>query len=254
MLIRIGIAGALLLSSVGMTNGLATQCGDPGWVSTCRVENTGSQIDIGATKTDNGSNRDTGGEAVPKEARPTATPPACVQGPGELCRGNYTTASLPEVTMADLASFRPAAPGIASEPVGIGIAGAPTNLVSSGSAHTAGGTLFGYAVTVRFTPIEFRFQHGDGTSHTAATPGATWDSLRQPEFTPTATSHAYAQRGEYSASVIAVYTAQVDFGGGWRDVPGTLELPSAGYPIRIVEARTALVEHTCHETPTAPGC
>ncbi|WP_307215351.1 hypothetical protein [Microbacterium sp. SORGH_AS_0888] len=173
----------------------------------------------------------------------------------ELCRGNYTTSFLPDVTMSDLASFRPAAPTLVSEPDGFGVARMPTNLVASGAApHTAAGSLFGYAVTVRFSPIAFRFDYGDGTSRSTATPGASWSALGAPQFTATDTSHAYPAPGAYTATVTTTYTAQVSFGTAWRDVPGTLELTSPAASLRVLEARTALVRDTCDVNPTAAGC
>lgn len=253
MLGRVTLAAALIQAGLALAS--ASSCDSTSTlIDACTVDNTGSQIDIGATTTAPGDGGDTGTGGVAPRPTPTLVAPECVPGPGEFCRGNYTVASLPDVTMADLASFRPSAPSLASEPAGIGIAGAPTNFVVSAAAHTATGTLFGYPVTVRFSPVEFRLAYGDGATRTAVTPGASWDALGQPQFTPTGTSHAYARRGEYAASVTTVYSAQVDFGRGWRDVPGTLPLAGPAYPVRIVEARTALVDHTCAETPTAPGC
>ncbi|MFT4307698.1 MAG: hypothetical protein QM604_12490 [Microbacterium sp.] len=171
-----------------------------------------------------------------------------------LCRGNYSAVRIPDVTMDDLASFRPASPAIASEPAGVGLAGLPTNFVTAAETHTVSGELFGYAVTVRFTPTTYVFDHGDGTSRRAATGGASWAALGQADFTPTATSHTYPARGTFTATGAVEYTAQVDFGGGWRGVPGVLTLASPGYDVRIVEARTALVARTCLEDPAGPGC
>lgn len=233
-------------------------CGSGGvWGQQCEVRNTGEEVQVGAGLSGGppsaGGPRDTGGPRGRTEET-VAEGAACVPSLEDLCRGNYETASIPDPTMDDLASFRPAAPAAATEPANIGIAGMPTNLVVAASGHTVAGELFGYAVTVRFTPVGFVFEHGDGTSARTATPGATWASLGQAQFTPTPTSHTYAARGQYTVTASTIYTAQVDFGGGWRPVPGTLTLSSAGYPVRIVQARTALVDRTCIEAPAAPGC
>ena len=50
------------------------------------------------------------------------------------------------------------------------------------------------------------------------------------------------------------YTAAVDFGGGWIDVDGVVEATSGGYEVEIFDVRTALVDKTCLENPTGPGC
>lgn len=105
-----------------------------------------------------------------------------------------------------------------------------------------------------FQPIDFVFEHGDGTSRTSGTGGATWSALGQAQFTPTATSHVYADRGVYLTRAVARYGAAVDFGGGWIPVPGVLTLPSGATEIEIVEVRTALVERSCLEDPDGPAC
>ena len=90
-------------------------------------------------------------------------------------------------------------------------------------------------------------------SHTGG--GAFWDAINQPQGTRTDTSHIYRERGEYLVTVVVKYTATVTFPGGTtQTVPGVIAAPVGAYPIRIYRAHTALVEHTCTEDPTAPGC
>ena len=61
-------------------------------------------------------------------------------------------------------------------------------------------------------------------SSTAATPGATWAALGQREFTETATSHVYAESGDYTVDVEAVLRAEYRFAGSpWRAIAGTLD-------------------------------
>ncbi|MBZ4486603.1 hypothetical protein LQ938_06515 [Microbacterium sp. cx-55] len=237
----------------------------------CSVENSGSQIDIGAQTgggpgrgntgpgANNGGNSNGGNSGAPVDPdAPRYDENGNLLRPGcetVLCRGNYTAVGLPDVTLADIASFRPAAPSLASEPAGIGIVGMPTNLVSAASAQSIPGTLFGYDVVVRFTPIGYRFAYGDGATRTAASGGASWTALGQAQFTPTGTSHAYPARGDYIAAVTVQYAPEVSFdGGGWREIDGIVEATTGGHPVQIVEARTALVDRTCVENPTGPGC
>lgn len=164
-------------------------------------------------------------------------------------------ASIPTVTLADLASFRPATPSLTGQPSGFAIAGMPANLVATSSVQSIPGTVLGWDVTVRFTPVAFEFIHGDGTSAVHETGGATWERLGQAQFTPTATSHVYRERGTYSVAVNVRYAAAVDFGtGSWRTVPGYVTARAGGYSVRVLEARTALVDRTCAEDPNGPGC
>ena len=231
------------------------------------MSNSGSSVDIGGTLTDPGiggsdgtsSNDDSTGAGDAGTDDATAPPPVVEDCPPEpvplnRCGINYTVVMIPDVTLADLASFVPARPSLTGEPAGVGVVGMPTNLVASASAQQIPGKIFDYDVVVRFTPAGFRFDHGDGTSATSASGGASWTALGQAEFTPTSTSHVYTARGTYSVGVTVLYAAAVNFGGGWRPVAGYVEATTAGYGVRVVEVRTALVDKTCIENPSGPGC
>jgi hypothetical protein len=130
----------------------------------------------------------------------------------------------------------------------------PANLVAAASVQTISGTLLDWDVRVRFTPVAFEFDHGDGTTAVHSTGGATWERLGQAQLTPTATSHVYRDRGTFTVNVTVRYAAAVDFGTGWRPVPGHVTATSGGYVVRVLEARTALVDRTCAEDPDGPGC
>ncbi|MCT1476912.1 hypothetical protein [Microbacterium sp. p3-SID336] len=158
------------------------------------------------------------------------------------------------LTISDLTAFAPDPVAATSDPAGAGVAGLPTNFVAPATVHTRTGTLLDLPVTVRFTPVAFDFDYGDGTTTTTTTAGQTWAALHRPQFTPTATSHTYRDRGTYTAHVTVHYAAEVDLGNGWFPVDGELTIPGPAQTLRIYEATTALVQHTCTEQPTAPGC
>lgn len=160
----------------------------------------------------------------------------------------------PTITLTDLVRFSPSPSVFSGEPDNLGIAGLPMNLVATASAQTQQGDLFGFPIRVRFTPVEYVFVHGDGSTATHRQGGATWAALKQAQFTPTATSHVYADRGTYAARVDVRYRAEIDLGTGWQPVDGLLTTTGPTQEVRIFEARTALVAHTCEETPKAPGC
>ncbi|WP_344736027.1 hypothetical protein [Microbacterium awajiense] len=162
--------------------------------------------------------------------------------------------SPPDVTLADLASFVPARPLLSGEPAGFGVVGMPTNLVAAASEQWMPGTLLGWDVVVRFVPVGFVFDHGDGTSARSDTGGRPWASIPAAQFTPTDTSHVYRERGTYAVGVTVQYAASVDFGGGWRPVAGYVTSTTGGYDVQVVEVSTALVERSCAEDPTGPGC
>ena len=230
------------------------ECDFSGWQSECSVSNSGEQVDIGASISDE-SEPDSGeappDRSGPAEPAPAPTPVTCTRAD---C-GGFLVVTPPDVTAADLASFRPARPSLTGEPAGFGIVGAPTNVVAAASAQDIAGTLLGWDVVVRFTPASYLFDHGDGTTARSATGGAGWSALGQAQFTPTATSHVYRERGTYPVSVTVQYAASVDFGSGtWRPVTGFVTATTGGYDVQVVEARTALVDRTCLENPGGPGC
>lgn len=255
----------------------APACGDVGtWSTTC--ENNGSQIDVSASMNIERSGRDNTnnsgstprGDAVENNGSGSSNsnPDADATEPIDaafldedcgLCRGNYTAELLtdedfPTVTIDDLTSFVPASPSLTGEPSGFGVVAMPTNLVAAASAQEISGELFEIDVVVRFTPATFTFTHGDGTSSTSTTGGASWGALNQAQFTPTATSHVYGERGTYPVSVSVQFTAAVNFGIGWQLVPGYVTATTGGYDVQVLEARTALVDKTCLENPSGPGC
>ncbi len=160
----------------------------------------------------------------------------------------------PAITISDVASFAPAPPSTLAEPSNLGVAGRPANFIATAAAHTREGTVLGTRVTVRFTPASFTFDYGDGTTATRPTGGASWTELGQAPFTPTDTSHVYEHRGTYDTTVTVHYTAGIDLGTGWIPLDGSLPVTSPTRTIRIYEAHTALVHHTCIEDPDAPGC
>lgn len=157
-------------------------------------------------------------------------------------------------TIDDVAEFAPAPPEVVGEPEGFGVVGMPTNFVVAATEHTVDGEIFEIPVTVRFTPVSFVFDYGDGTVRETTTPGTSWDDLGVPQFTATDTSHAYPEPGEYEAGVTIRYVAEADAGGGWFAIPGVLELPTPTTLIRVVDVETALVERSCDEDPGGPGC
>ncbi len=237
---------ALAAPSIVASNGAG--CGTSDWWSGCSVSNPGDRVDVTADTTTPGG----GGSGGATRPRPTPTPTPTCTG---LCRDGYSVGMLPEVTLADLASFVPTRPVLAGEPAGIAIVGMPANLLAGAGEHRVPGRLLGYDVVVRFVPAVYVFSYGDGATRSATTGGASWSSLGQAQFTPTATSHAYRARGTYTAAVTVRYAASVDFGSGaWRPVAGFVDASTGGYTVRVVEAHTALVARTCLENPRGPGC
>ncbi|MDZ8172556.1 hypothetical protein [Microbacterium xanthum] len=202
-----------------------------------------------------GSDGDGGGNAGEwdgAEGDAEEATPDCM--PGFCDRGNYDVFVYPTVTAEDLVSFRPVGPSIGNEPAGFAVVGLPTNVYASASEQTMTGELLGHDVAVRFVPVAFEFDYGDGTTSTSASGGAPWRTSGAPQFSPTETGHTYRQRGVHTVTATVVFDATVDWGHGWRPVTGSVRAHSGAHVVEVLEARTALVDRSCAESPGGPGC
>jgi hypothetical protein len=155
--------------------------------------------------------------------------------------------------MSDLAQFRPLVGELVVEPDGWGVVGTPTNFYATAESHTMSGELFDLPIQVRWTPSSYIFDYGDGTVEETEASGSAW---RGPEesWTETATSHSYASTDDVTASVTVVFTAEVDAGGGWFSVPGTLPVDAPAVGVKVFEVDTVLTNGDCLANPAAAGC
>lgn len=186
------------------------------------------------------------------------TLPYCARKTAERCDFEFSIVPAPStgVTLADIAAFR-ADPGtVETEPSGWAVIGLTTNAISTAATHTVDGILLGQPATVRFTPVSWSWDYGDGGTATTATGGRHWAVLGVPEFDPTPTGHVFAQRGTYTVSVSVDFLVEYRVGAGaWTRIPGILTLPAAApAALRAVGARTVLVAEDCTENPRGPGC
>lgn len=281
MLTTFLVAGLLLVPTASTSTSPGTSCSDSDLVvGGCGVQNDGSDIIIDGSHTNPG---DPGtspiGDSDPDTDSDWTPPPGWAPPPEfnfaeclndwdsyihcfreteeeaeEVTPDEAATPAIPAITINDLARFAPAGSAITGEPDNVGVVGLPMNFVAAASVHTVNDSLFGFPVAVRFTPSGYDFDFGDGTSTTTTTGGQSWADLGQAQFTPSPTSHAYTERGTYSAQVNLRYTAEVDFGIGWFPISGEVTSVGPSQEIRIFEAHTALVAHTCQQAPDSPGC
>ena len=167
----------------------------------------------------------------------------------DVCQITVTT----PVTLADIAAFRPGTASHGMQPNGWAVIGLPTNFFSNGGAQIDTGTLLGQSAEVRFTPVGWAWNYGDGTSRTAASPGQRWSA--DAEFEPTATTHVFEQRGTYTVTLTVRYRAEWRVAGGsWVPISGILSLPAPPQQVLVTGARTVLVDEDCRANPTGPGC
>ncbi len=178
---------------------------------------------------------------------------------GNRCLGRVPkpgpAAPVQPITLRDLAAFRPA-PGVQyMEPNGWVVPGLDANFYSVVDQQLVNGTLLGQPATVRFTPVGWHWNYGDGAAVIRATKGSTWAAQGLHDFDRTATSHVYETEGEYVIRLTIDFRAEYRFGSaGFVPIAGTINLPANDLHVTVTGAKTVLVEHDCVANPTGPGC
>ena len=182
----------------------------------------------------------------------------CMDRVGELTCWSVTPPADPgtaPVTLADIAQFRAEVGAHAMEPDGWAVAGLPANVWSEASVHSVDGTLLGGAATVRFTPVAWHWDYGDGSHATLTTGGGRWATMGGREFSRTPTSHVFAREGTYTVSLSVDFRAEYRVGSGsWTPIAGTLAAPATPLGVTVARASTVLVAGACTDRPRSPGC
>ena len=155
------------------------------------------------------------------------------------------------VTLVDIASFRPASATHHMQPNGWTIAGLPTNFYARTGTQIVPGTLLGRPAEVRFTPVQYYWDYGDGSSATRSRPGGTWAALGVAEFDVTPTSPTIREltvtKKNAKTTTSSAATARAaatserairsTLEGGVRHAAGFLALAQASGPAGEGEAR-----------------
>jgi len=156
------------------------------------------------------------------------------------------------ITASDLLELIPASPQILMDEGPFGLMNAHTNFYASNHRpQTVTETMFGQEVTITATPIEYRWEYGDGNSLVTDVPGHPVDVFN----TETETSHQYGDTGLYTVQLTTVFegTYQVD-GGETQMVSSTVTQQADPVEIRIWRAVTRNVDQTCQQNAQAWGC
>jgi hypothetical protein len=273
-LILAAILTCILITTAASAYGQRLECGRTQVLTTgCAsvdASNDGTQVTLNGSATTPGSGspgtggtRSSAGAGV-GSSNPADAPLNCTVV-GTKCRGgtvgkgsSATPApprSTPPVTLRDLANFRPA-PGIQRmEPDGWVVAGLDANIYAIAGRQLVAGTLLGQPATVRFTPVSYRWNYGDGTSAVLPRAGGTWASQGVRDFDPTPTSHVYGVEGEYLIRLTIDFRAEYSFSSGsFTPIAGTINLPANDLRVTVTGAKTVLVERDCVVDPAGPGC
>ena len=185
----------------------------------------------------------------------------CIATNEELCdevrldAPNAGNPAAPGVTTGEVAHLVPAVSAQGMEPRGFMVVGLPTNFYADATSSTVTTILLGTPAKVRFTPVSFTWDHGDGSSMTSGTGGATWSALGLAEFSETATSHVFVRAGDYTISLTIRYSAEYRIGGGaWQALAGTVPSTSPPLTASAKAAKTVLVADNCGQRRVSPGC
>ncbi|MFP7832788.1 hypothetical protein [Marisediminicola sp. LYQ134] len=204
------------------------------------------------------------GAGAPGGAVPVVEEPQCDPAV-EVCRDGYTVtgpSDEPEeeaqraITLSDIAGFDASSGTHGMQPNGWSIIGLETNFFVDARTHVRQGSLLGEPASVRFTPVAYRWDYGDGTTVVRTTGGAPWAAGRSNEFTATPTSHAYSRAATHTVSASTDYRAEYRYsdGGPWVSIDGTVTVAAAPLTVRVGTADTVLVDRDCAAGPRGPGC
>ncbi len=243
---------SILLSAVVL--GTLWNVGSPGCSS--------HDIDLGicnieAGVTDTGANlegeaTEPGGSEAPDDESSEVTP--CQPFLDGTCGRDTFTVTAP-LTLVDIASFTPDPASASMEPNGWGIVGLPANFIGASGPEVHSGTLLGQPAEVRFTPVSWSWNYGDGTTARLDTPGLSWADLGVREFDPTPTSHVFETDGVFTVSLTVRYSAEYRVGTlPWTPIAGTVALAAHDLTVDVVDAQTVLVQRDCRANPSGPGC
>ncbi len=136
------------------------------------------------------------------------------------------------------------------------VPGLDANFYAVTSQHVVSGTLLGQIASVRFTPVAYHWNYGDGTGRNPRDEGrqrgrrsASRSSGRPP------TSHVYERDGRYTIRLTIDFAAEYRFAGSaYYPIAGVLPLPANDLHVTVDGAKTVLVEHDCAANPSGPGC
>lgn len=109
-----------------------------------------------------------------------------------------------------------------------------TNFFTERGEFTRVVRLLGRRVELRIWPSRFVWCFGDGAELGSESAGSPYPDL--------AITHAYGRAGGVRPRVDTTYAARFRVDGGpWRDVAGTVTIPGASVPLRVVTASPVLV-------------
>ena len=142
------------------------------------------------------------------------------------------------------------------QPNGWGVVGIHTNFYATGDAHVVTGTLLGQPASVRFTPIAWHWDYGDGTASTVRLPRRHVGATGHPRVRRDAGQPPVHRQSELHGDASTSSTPPSTSTPASRGVPiaGTLLLSANDLAITTWNVKTVLVAEDCLDDPSGPGC
>lgn len=143
---------------------------------------------------------------------------------------------------------------ISTEPSPHTLIGANTNVYASVDSQTLETGLLGQKIRIEATPIEYRWDYGDGSSPVSiGVPGGPLPRERWGEATPT--SHVYESTGDYSVSLTTTFRGTYSVNGGPAiPIPGTGTFTATPVTISVWRSVVNNYADNCLENPDGAGC
>lgn len=233
-------------------------------VPTASARISGGGVDVEAQQRQHSSGSGGGSQTGPVVDTAPQAPTWISRNEGAGCVGLRTpagcltastgTQSPTAVTLADIAHFVPQSGSAVMEPDGWAIIGLPANFYATSRQHVLTGEVLSRAASVRFTPVAFRWDYGDGSGATVSVAGSPWAAEGLPEFTDTATSHRFEAAGSYTVRSSVIMAPEYAFSGqSWTGIAGTINVPLNTLTVVVGTATTVLVDRDCRGSD-GPGC
>ena len=259
--------------AVILGTGLAVATVSPALATTCtHAERTSGQCSSIGAVIDDGGVTVSGTALTPgtpgRTSRGTWSPPPprdpvlgsaqCEVKLGGLCRGTSPskvvaekTEPTPPQSISDIAQFAPGGSLFVQEPTGWSLPLLPMNVYSTAPAITESGELLGWPIEVRFTPVSYRWDFGDGTTRVSSVPGGSWGVA---QFSATPTSHVFELSGDYRVRLEVTYRAAYRFEGGpFLDIPGEITRSGGERMVDVLSVTPVLVDRGCHSETLVSG-
>ncbi len=250
--ISLGFGFTVLLVAISLGTASAADCSDESLYGSGCAAVSGGGVDV------SGESSSGGGDAVGGSG-------PVDPGAGLGCEGlagcgvdrplDFAVVAPPVVTLEDIVRFVPVAGTAAMEPSGWMVVGLATNFFGSAERQVQAGTVLDAPAEVRFTPVSYEWDFGDGQSLSSPSPGSSWANLGLPEFSPTMTSHVYSSPGTYTIRLTVSFAAEYRFGAdAFSPLAGTVPSMTNEIVALAGDAQTVLVGDQCRAAGQGPGC